>query len=251
MFAGVPHQRLGRGSAVVVDHAAASKRLVELSVEVVAVGEHQEGEVATDLPVHLPSEHHHRVTLAGPLGVPEDPELSLERFSIPNSIDGLVHAQELVVLGHDLFRGTGGLIKEDEVLHQVDEVRLVADALEHRLHVDYSGVVFVESFPLVEVPPLAGDRPNLPRFAVGEHHDGVVVEEVRDGVPVVRVVLFERHLEIAVDVLALDEEQRQSIHKPDDVSSPAVEVSLNPEFADTQEVVVLGVVEIEHAKSAL
>ena len=85
--------------------------------------------------------------------MPEDAELSLERFSIPHGGYDLVHAQELVVLGDDFLRGTGGLIKEDEVLDQVDEVSLVADAFEHRLHIDHAGIVFFESFPLVGSAP--------------------------------------------------------------------------------------------------
>ena len=154
-----------------------------------------------------------------------------------------------MVAAEDLLGLTGGLIEENEVLQQVHEVRLVADALEERLHIYCARFVLRQALPLLEVFPLAGDRADLRVLAVAEHHHGIVVENVWNGVAVVRIVVFVGGLEILVDILALDKEQRQSVHKPDDVGSPAVEVALNPEFADTQEVVVLGVVEIEHAKS--
>jgi hypothetical protein len=47
------------GVAVVVHHTAAREGLVDLGVEVVSVGEDQEGEIATELPVHLAGEKHH------------------------------------------------------------------------------------------------------------------------------------------------------------------------------------------------
>ena len=65
------------GLAVVVHHAAAGEGLVELGVQVLSVGEHQEGEVAAQLAMHLAGEHDHGVALARALGVPEDAQLAL------------------------------------------------------------------------------------------------------------------------------------------------------------------------------
>ncbi len=67
--------------AVVVHHAAAGKGLVDLRVQVVAVGQDQKGEVAAQLAMNLPGEHHHRIALACPLSVPEHPQLAVSMSS--------------------------------------------------------------------------------------------------------------------------------------------------------------------------
>ena len=239
------------GVAVVVDHAAAGVGLVDLGVEIVAVGQHQEGEVAAQFPAHLAAEHHHRVALAGPLRVPEDAELPRPRPPVADRLDGAVHAQELVVAGQDLPRLAGRVVEEDEILHEVQEVARVADALQQRLHVHRAGLFLCQPLPLVEVAPPAGDRADARLLAVAEHHHRVVVEEVRHGVAVVRVVLLERRLQVAVDVLALDEQQGQAVDEADHVGPAAVEVAAHPQLAHAEEVVVGRLVEVDHAQSAL
>ena len=196
------------GLAVVVHRAAAGEGLVDLVVEVVAIGQHQESEVAPEPAVHLAGEHHHRVALARPLGVPEHAEPALPRPAFANRLDGAVHAEELVVAGEDLPQFVRRVVEDDEVLHQVHEIVLVADALEQRLHVDRARLLLGEALPFVEVLPAAGDRADPRLLAVAEHHHRVVVEEVGDGVAVVGVVPLEGGLQVPMDVLALDEQQR-------------------------------------------
>ncbi len=72
-----------------------------------------------------------------------------------------------------------------------------------------------------------------------------MVEEVRDGVPVVGEVLFIGGFEVFVDVLALHKQQRQSIDEAHDVGAPAVEIAPHPQLAHAQEVVVLRRFEIK------
>ena len=239
------------GVTVVVHHAAAGEGLVDLGVEIVAVGQHQEREVAAQLAMHLAGEHHHRVALAGPLGVPENAELPVSRLPLAHRLDGPVHAEELVVAGQDLPRLAGRLVEEDEVLDEVEKVALVADALQQRLHVHGTRLLLGQPLPLVEVPPPARDGADPRLLAVGEHHHRVVVEEVRDGVAVIGVVLLEGGLQIAVDVLALDEEQRQPVDEADEVRPAAVEIAAHPQLAYAEEVVVIWVVEVEHAQAPL
>ena len=237
--------------AVVVHDAAAGVGLVDLGVEVVAVGQHQEREVAAQLAAHLPGEHHHRVALAGSLGVPEHPELPLPRPPVAHRLDGPVHAEELVVAGQDLPRLAGRLVEEDEVLDEVQEVAPVADALQQRLHVHRARLVLGQPLPLVEVAPPARDRADAGLLAVAEHDHRVVVEEVRHGVAVVRVVRLEGGLQVAVDVLALDEQQRQPVDETDEVGPAPVEVPAHPQLADAEEVVVGRLVEVDHAQAPL
>ena len=74
---------------------------------------------------------------------------------------------------------------------------------------------------------------------------------MRDRVAVIGVVLIEGGLEVPVDVLALDKEQRQTVHKADHVGPPAVETALNPQLAHAEEVVVLRFVKIKHPQSRM
>lgn len=70
--------------------------------------------------------------------------------------------------------------------------------------------LLVQTLPLFEVLPATGDRTDLRLLAAAEHNDGIMVEQVRNSVEVVGEVLLECSLEIIMDVLALDKQQRQS-----------------------------------------
>ena len=101
----------------------------------------------------------------------------------------------------------------------------------------------------MEVIPLAGDGAEFRFFAVAKHDYGVVVEDVRDGVAVVRVVAVVRGFEVPVDVFAFDEEEGQAVDEADDVCPTAVEVALYPQFAHAEEVVVFGGFKIEDSEA--
>ena len=171
-------------------------------------------------------------------------------LAVAHRLDRPVHAEELVVAGQNLPRLARRIVEENEVLNQVQEVALVADPLQQRLHVDHARLFFGQALPLVEVLPATGDRADLRLLPVGEHHRCVVVEQVGDGVAVVGVVPLEGGPEVAVDVLALDEQQRQAVDEADDVGAAAVEIPPHPQLAHAQEVVVGGLVEVEQAQVA-
>ena len=123
--------------------------------------------------------------------MPEHPQLALARLAVAHRLDGAVDTKKLMVAGDDLLRLAGGLIEQHEVLHQVEKVALLAHALEQCLHVHRTRRLLGQTLPLVEMLPATGDRADLRLLAVAEHHDGVVVEQVRDGVAVVGEVLLE------------------------------------------------------------
>ena len=131
------------------------------------------------------------------------------------------------------------------------KLRLSQNALEQRLHVHRPRLLLGQPLPLVEVPPPARDGADPGLLAVGEHHHRVVVKEMRDRVAVVGVVLLEGGLQVTVDVLALDEEQRQPVDEADDVRPATVQIAANPHFPHAEEVVLVGVVEVEHAQAPL
>ena len=64
-------------------------------------------------------------------------------------------------------------------------------------------------------------------------------------VSVIGIILLECGLKVAVDVLALDKQQRQSVDKADDVGPAAIQVTPHPQLAHAQEVIVRRLVEVE------
>ena len=49
--------------------------------------------------------------------------------------------------------------------------------------------------------------------------------------------------------LQLHEQQRQAVDEPDDVGPAAVEIAAHPQLPHAEEMVVLGVIEIEHPQA--
>ena len=114
------------GLALLGDGPRVAEVLVDLVVEVVPVGDDEERPVAGHLPQHLLREEDHRKALAAPLRVPEDAQPALVGLDLLQSGDGVVHAEELVVLGDDLDQSALGVVEDGEVLHQVEEPALLA-----------------------------------------------------------------------------------------------------------------------------
>src|SRR5712692_2746874 len=87
---------------LVVYQPAAGEGLVDLGVEVVAIGENEKRVIPAKLAVHLAREKRHRIRLAGTLRVPEHAELALPHLPLTQGLNGPVHAEELVVARKDL-----------------------------------------------------------------------------------------------------------------------------------------------------
>ena len=228
---------------LLADDTAAGVGAVDLIVQIVAVAQHQEGEVAAQLTVHLAAEEHHGIGLAGPLRVPEDAEPAARTLPFLHGAHRPGHAEVLLVLGDHLDQPLAAVVEQDEVLEQVEEVRLGAHPLEQRLHVHDAGFVLVEALPLAEV--LEGRRvaADARVHAVAEHHERVVMKDVGDGVLVVGEVLVVGAADVAVDVLQLHEQERDAVDETDQVSAAAVERPLDPQLAHREEVIVLGVLQ--------
>ena len=178
--------------------------------------------------MHLAAEEHHGVGLAGPLSVPEDAEPAARALAFLHGAHRPGHAEVLLVLGDHLDEPLAAVVEEDEVLEQVEEVRLGAHPLEQCLHVHDAGFVLVEALPLAEV--LEGRRvaADARVHAVSEHHERVVMEDVGNGVLVVGKVLVVGAADVAVDVLQLHEQERDAVDEADQVGAAAVERPLDP-----------------------
>ena len=64
----------------------------------------------------LPRKHHHRITFASALSMPEYAQLTLAAFTVRHRLNGAVDAQELMVAGQYFPGLTGGVIEDNEIL---------------------------------------------------------------------------------------------------------------------------------------
>ena len=117
--------------------------------------------------VHLPGslrsifwrKEDHRQALAAALGVPEDAQpfgcLDVSRFTQFDHLgDGLVYAKILVVLGHLLDQTAPRFLEQREVLNDVQQPGLVAQATNGGIQCRGAGLFLViDTLPLEEVLP--------------------------------------------------------------------------------------------------
>ena len=217
------------GVAVVVHHPAAGEGLIDLAVEVVAVGQHQEGEVAAELAMHLAGEQHHRIALAGPLGMPEKRPAGPAAACVRAPPRRPRFTPRNWWLRARIFFGSPEeSSKTMKFSTRSMKLRLPHTPFSNRFHIDHAGLLLGQALPFVEVLPAAGDGADLRLLAVAEHHHRVVWKTWGTVVAVVRVVALEGGLQVAMEVLALDEEQRQAVDEADEVRPAAVEVRRVP-----------------------
>ena len=74
------------------------------------------------------------------------------------------------------------------------------------------------------------------------------MKDVGDGVLVVGEVLVVGTADVAVDVLQLHEQEGDAVDETDQVGAASVERPLDPQLAHREEVIVLRIVEVEHAQ---
>ena len=244
--------RPARGSAlvlVVIDNAAPGERLVDLRVEFVAVGQNQEREVAADLAVNLSREIDHRITLARSLRVPEHAQLAVRGRAVFHRLHRAVHAEELVVAGENLRNSSRRFVIDDEILEEVEQIRLGTRPLQQRLHVHRTRIIFGKTLPGVEELELGGVGANLRVDAVCENHERVEVEDLRHDLAVVAEVVAVGNGDILRDVLQLHEDERHAVHEPHDIRAAATaERTAQPQLAHAKEVVVRWRVKVEDAQ---
>ena len=218
--------------------AAGLKGAADLFVQLLPVSKHHDGGRTLKLPADLLRQEQHGIALAGALGVPEDAQFAVAELPFLPGLHGGVHAQVLVVPGQDFHRAPVGVIVEDEVFKQVEEILLPADAPQHGLQRHAALIRFLQALPLMEEFILAAQGAHLGLQAVGEHQEGVVVEQMRDGVQIIGIVVGVGVLHVHVAALQLDEQQGQAVDEAHDVRPAAVEIAVNFELLHRQKVIV-------------
>ena len=151
-----------------------------------------------------------------------------------------------MVSGKDFYGFSAGMVEQDEVLQQIKKILLFADAAQHGFQSHAPLLFFFKTLPLMEERILAAQRTDFGRAAVGEHQERVIIEQMGDGVEIVRVIIDVGVLNVHGSFFQLDEQQRQTVHKADDVRAAAVGVAVNFHFLDRKKIVILRVLEIDH-----
>ena len=152
-----------------------------------------------------------------------------------------------MVPGEDLGGAAAGVVVEDKILEEVQEIFLFADTTEHGLQLHAAGIVLLESLPFVEEFVLAAEGADFGLLAVGEHDEGIEVEEMGNGILVVGVVFGVGIPDIHIEVFQFDEEQGKAVDEAQDIRAFAVEAEfvVDLQLLDGEEVVVFGVAEVE------
>ena len=86
------------------------------------------------------SEHEHGIGLAAALGVPEDAEPAVVLAQPANLSEGVVDADDLVVLADQLDEGALAFVEEGEVLDQIEEAGGGAGATDDGFEGDGAGL---------------------------------------------------------------------------------------------------------------
>ena len=222
---------------------------VDLVVEVVAIGDDEEGPVTGNFTQDFLAEEDHGVAFAAALGVPEDAEFALVVLDFADGLDGLVDAEELVVFGDDFDKRAFSGIEKGVVFDEVEESVFFTGALDNCVEGDDPRFGFVaDLFPLAEVVPGCGGAADDALAAVGEENDGVVVEELGDGGFVVLEVLFVGEFELFVVGFEFDEDEGKSVDEADEIGAFVAIFAGDPELGDHEEMVVVWVVPVDDAE---
>src|SRR5438270_13534267 len=97
----------------------AGERLVDLVVEIVAVGHNHKGPVARNLAQYLLREEDHREAFTTALRMPENAQPSLVLANGIHSFKGVIHAKILVVLRDNLPDVAACIAEQRKILHDV------------------------------------------------------------------------------------------------------------------------------------
>src|SRR5437763_698403 len=118
--------------------------------------------------------------------MPEDAQLSLIFLNAAHGLQSVVDAQELMVPCKQLDQRPSGIIKEGEILHDIQQAALFAAAPNHGLERDRAFFILAANFlPLEKVFPTSRHAADPAFMTVREDDEGVVPEDLRNGVPIV------------------------------------------------------------------
>ena len=181
--------------------------------------------------------------------MPEHTQPAVFQLAVLVSTDGLVDAEILVVAGQNLGGAPTGMVVKDEVFQQIEEGLFLADAPQHGFQLHSARVAFFQAFPFVEKLVLAAKRAHLGFQSIGQHKEGIVIEQLRNGIEIISVIVYVGVLHINGRLFQLDEQQRNAIDKAHDVRSAAVQLRVDLHLFYGEKVVVFRVFEVDHRRA--
>ena len=220
----------------------------DLLVQLHTIRHDDEGPIARHGAQDLLGVEDHGETLAAALRLPEDTTASVAfRARLQTGGDGIVHAEELMVLPHDLHQPGLVLGEENKVLHQIEQARLVAGAADHHLQGHPARFVLAgDALPLKEPLPVRRQRSHATVRAVAGNHERVSPEERRDVRLVAGQVVREGLLRGHARLLEFHHHQRQPVDEADQIRPPQVERPLDGHLAHQKEIIRLRVLPVDH-----
>lgn len=176
-------------------------------------------------------EEHHRVTLAATLRVPEDAHATVLRRL--QRLDRAVHAEELMIPRHQLADRSLALREAGEILHQIQQPTLLTSPPQQGVQRNVRRLFLLRHLlPIPEALPLRRQAADLALHPVRDQQEAIVVEKLRDRLLVVGQVLVKSLPHVHPRLLQLDQDQRQTVHKADQIRPPRVEIARDPELRD-------------------
>ncbi len=133
--------------------------LGDLVVQFDAISDHHEGPVARHPAQYLLRKEHHREALAAALGLPEHARAAMAPLAgFEHRGNGVVYAEELVVLPEHLHQPRFVLGEQREVFDQVEQARTIAGAAQHHLQRHPARLILArDAFPLEKALPISGE----------------------------------------------------------------------------------------------
>ena len=226
-------------------NATVFEDVADLCVQFVAVGQDHDSGRAGELAANLLRQKHHGIAFAAALGMPEHAQLTVVQLSGFVGFDCLVHAEILVVPGQYLCRMSSGMVKEDKVFQQIQEIFLFANAAKHGFQRHAALFLLRQALPFMEELILAAQRTDLGFRSIGEDQESVVVEQMGNGVEIIGVVVGVGILHVHRVLLQFNKQQRNPIDETDNIRAAAVQVTVDLQLFDGEEMVVIGIPEVD------
>lgn len=217
--------------------AAILKGIADLLVQLVPVGQDHDGWRTGKFAADLLGQEHHRIAFSAALRVPEHTQLAISQFSGFIGLHRLVDALRYWWLRARIFTVCpskwsnrmkfSSRSRKFSFLQMprsmVSKATLPSSCSDSRFH-------------LMEELIFASQRA-FGLHAITEHQEGVVVEQVGNGVQIVSVVVVVGVLHIHGILFQFHEQKRNAVEKAHNIRSAAVVVTVDFQLLDGQEVV--------------
>ena len=142
------------------------------------------------------------------------------------------------------------MVVKDEVFQQIEEGLFLADAPQHGFQFHAACIAFLQTLPLVEKLVLAAKRTHLGFQSIGQHKKGIVIEQLRNGIEVIPIIVYVGVLHIHGGLFQLDKQQRNAIDKAHNVCTAAVQLRVDLHFFYGEEMIVFRVFEVDHRRAS-